>query len=290
MPPDPHAAHARPAPGSGLVELRVVGGRTEVVRLASNSPLRLLAPGRRRTAAAWVVAGSYGGGLVSGDRLDVEVRCGEGTVAVLGTQASTKVYRSPSASNDVASPASGQTLWATLAETAVLVSWPDPVTCFAGSRYEQSAAFDLAPSASLLAVDWLTSGRMARGERWAFDRYESVTTISIAGRPIVHDAVRLDPADGPLDAVARTGGFGCLGTAWLVGPALAGVTADLIGRLARSPIDPRRDVQYAVSPLVGGGAVVRLAGRTTESAWRWLREQLAGALDVVGIDPWARRG
>lgn len=286
------------AAGSGLVELAVVNGRTEVVRLRAESPIRLLVP-RSRSAkpfAAWVVGGSYGGGLVAGDRLAVALRCGPGTTAVLGTQASTKVYRFASGRRTRVIVGSGQTLDATLADRSVLVAWPDPVTCFAGSRYEQRQAFDLAASASLLAVDWVTSGRMARGERWAFDRYASTTTIRVGGRLLARESTTLDPADGPLDAVARTGGFDCLGAAWIVGPAFADVAAGLVSRLGRTPIDPRLDVMFGVSTIPGGpagtagGAVLRFAGRGSEAASRWLREQLAGALGVVGIDPWARRG
>ena len=285
----PPARRQRPT-ARGAVELAVVAGRTTAVRLRSASPLRLLWP-RQRSAAGWVVVGTYGGGLVSGDQVDLSLAAGPGTSAVLGTQASTKVYRS--AGRLTEGDAAGtcvQTLAVTLADAATLVSWPDPVTCFAGARYRQEQRFELAGSASLVAVDWLTSGRMARGERWAFDRFESLTRIMVDGRLTVHDALRLDPADGPLDAVGRTGGFGCLGTAWLVGPAFAGVAMAVLSTVGRAPIDPRRDVQFAASPLAGGGAVVRFAGRSTEAASRWLREQLAGALDVVGIDPWARRG
>ncbi|HEX8912774.1 MAG TPA: urease accessory protein UreD [Humisphaera sp.] len=287
----PTSAARRPPPGTGLVELAVVAGRTEVVRLRHESPLRLLVP-RQRSAAptsAWVVAGSYGGGLVAGDTLAVTLRAGPGTSALLGTQASTKVFRSAPGRRGVPGATAAQRLAATLADGATLVAWPDPVTCFAGSRFEQVQRFDLDPSASLLAVDWLTSGRMARGERWAFARYRSETTISVGGATRVKDATLLDPADGPLDAVARTGGFDCLGMAWAVGPCFAGAAAGLQARLGRASIDPRRDVQFAVSPI-DGGTVVRFAGRSTEAAWRWLREHLTDGLAAVGLDPWARRG
>jgi urease accessory protein len=295
-------AHPRPV-ARGEVELAVVAGRTAAVRLRSASPLRLLWP-RQRSAAGWVVAGTYGGGLVSGDHVDLTVVAGPGTAAVLGTQASTKVYRSaagadvePDCGRDAGGGGGGgvtgtcvQSLAATLGDEATFISWPDPVTCFAGARYRQTQAFDLAGSASLVAVDWLTSGRMARGERWAFARYESLTRVAVAGRPGVHDALRLDPADGPLDAPGRTGGMACLGTAWLVGPAFAAAAAAVLAAVGRAPIDPRRDVQFAASPLADGGAVVRFAGRSTEAASRWLRATLAGTLAVVGLDPWARRG
>lgn len=294
--PEPVAAESTNTPGSGLVELARVGGRTEVVRLRSCSPLRLLCP-RSRSTAAWVVAGSYGGGLVSGDVLDVQLTCGPGTSAVLGTQATTKVYRArrPSSGGVAVRPNTcRQVLRATLAHDATLVSWPDPVTCFAGSRYAQEQAFDLSATASLLAVDWVTSGRMARGERWAFDRYQSVTAIRVDGRLRLRESTTLDPADGSLDAVARTGGYDCLGMAWLVGPAFAAVADHLLATLGRSPIDPRRPVLFGISPAGHEqgprGATIRFAARSTNAAWHWLREQLAGGLAVVGVDPWSRRG
>ncbi|QOV91921.1 urease accessory protein UreD [Humisphaera borealis] len=287
----PNAARA----GFGRVDLALVGGRTEVVRLRAESPLRLLSP-RSRAAAAWIVAGSYGGGFVCGDRISVAVRCGPGTRTVLGTQASTKVYRSRSAFAAGSGGGAGQQqLAAVLGENAMLVSWPDPITCFAGSRFVQRQNFDLSPTASLVAVDWLTSGRMARGERWAFDRYETETRISVGGRLRLRESTTLDPADGPIHPVARTAGMDCLGMAWVVGPAFAGVAEALKQRLERQPIDPRRDVQYGISPIGDAatefsGAVVRFAAKSTDAAWHWLRSQLASAMEVVGIDPWSRRG
>ncbi len=82
------------APARGLLELSLVAGRTAATRSFATSPLKLLIP-RRRTAAAWVYAGTYGGGLVAGDEIDLDVRIGPKALGVLGTQASTKVYRSP---------------------------------------------------------------------------------------------------------------------------------------------------------------------------------------------------
>jgi urease accessory protein len=272
-----------PSDGSGSVELALLNGRTQVIRLASQSPLRLLSP-RHHVKAAWIVAGSYGGGLLARDRLGIDLQCRAGTTTILSTQASTKVYRASSGPG-----ASGQRLTATLAALATLISWPDPVTCFAGARYEQAQSFHLEPSSSLLAVDWLTSGRMARGERWEFNYYSSRTTVHVNGELKIHETLTLDPRDGSLDAPARAGGMNCLGVAWVIGPQFDAAAQALLQRLARSPIDPRRDVLFAISSLTGG-AVIRFAGRSTEAVTRWLRQQLKEAVDVAGFDPWSRRG
>lgn len=285
---------ARPSSGDGEVELAVVAGRTTVVRLRAESPLRLLSP-RSRSNAAWVVAGSYGGGLVSGDRLSVSMRCGPRTHTVLGTQATTKVYRSRIGRGTGPVAACRQELSADLADGAALVSWSDPVTCFAGSRFAQRQAFRLAPTASLVVVDWVTSGRMARGERWAFERYASETQIHTSGRLRLRESTTLVPTDGLMSSAALTAGMDCLGMAWVVGPAFAGVADELLRRLERDPIDPRRSVQFAVSRLGEAGtdfsgAVVRFAARGTDAGWSWLRSQLRGVLDAVAIDPWSRRG
>jgi len=284
------------AAGRGEVELARAGGRTRVVRMRADSPLRLLNPGGH-ASGAWVVAGSYGGGLVDGDRLDLAVRCGEGTTTIIGTQASTKVYRT-GGNGRGADRGVGcrQSMRASIGHDALLVSWPDPVTCFAGSQYHQHQSFELTPTASLVAVDWLTSGRMARGERWAFARYQSATSVRIDGRLRWRESLTLDPADGPLDALARTAGMDCLGIAWVMGPAFADVAETILRRLEREPIDPRRPVLFGVSRLDDGdgaamtGTVLRFAARSTDAAWLWLRGQLSGALSVVGMDPWSRRG
>ncbi|KAJ2686969.1 hypothetical protein GGH99_003363 [Coemansia sp. RSA 1285] len=58
---------------------------------------------------------------------------------------------------------------------------PDPVTCFEGAMYNQRQAVRLhdAQSSSLVLLDWMTSGRMSRGERWAFGKYFSVNVVSV---------------------------------------------------------------------------------------------------------------
>ena len=79
--------------GTGLVRVVRSGCRSVVSRALATSPLKLFTP-RNHGAAAWVYSANYGGGLVGGDTLRLVVDVGPGALALLTTQASTKVYRS----------------------------------------------------------------------------------------------------------------------------------------------------------------------------------------------------
>jgi urease accessory protein len=254
-----------------------------VTRAYAESPLKWLTPGNSGNAA-WVFAASYGGGLVGGDHLALDVRVDAGAAALLSTQASTKVYRSPTgASTSVA---------AHVGERALLVSLPDPVVCFAGSDYRQTQAFDLDPSGGLVVLDWMASGRRGSGERWAFDGYASTTSLRIGGRLAIHDAVRLDRADG--DLAVRAGRFDVMALLVVAGDRLAPDAAGVMATVAALPIERRAGVVVSAGPLPGlaaapPGCVVRLAGSHVEDVRRVVRGLLDFVPGLLGDDPWARK-
>uniref|UniRef100_A0A804KQT5 Urease accessory protein D n=1 Tax=Musa acuminata subsp. malaccensis TaxID=214687 RepID=A0A804KQT5_MUSAM len=75
----------------------MVGGKSTVTRCFSCYPLKLIFPnkvGSSKSDAVWIYALSYGGGIVSGDQISLEISVGDGCTAALTTQASTKVYKS----------------------------------------------------------------------------------------------------------------------------------------------------------------------------------------------------
>jgi urease accessory protein len=265
---------------SGAGELRVtrVGETSVVTRARATSPLRLLTP-RNHGRAAWVFTSTYGGGLVDGDAIALDIEIGAGASALLSTQASTKVYRSPRGVSSLIHARAGS--------GATLVVLPDPVVCFAASRYRQSQQFDLAADAGLVCLDWMTSGRRARGERWAFDEYRTRLAVRIGGEVVCYDAVTLSSSDGVL--VERFDRFDVLATVAIVGPAFRQLCDRLIAAQAQRAVERRPDTVMAVSALTNAGALVRIAGRTVEDVGRAVR----GALDflpaVLGDDPWTRK-
>jgi urease accessory protein len=280
---DPYAPCAcrKPAPGHGLVEVARVAGRTAVVRARADSPLKLLAP-RGRARSAWVFASTYGGGLVAGDDVRLRVKVGPGATLLLGTQASTKVYRSTDGR------VTRQALGATVADGGLLVVAPDPLTPFAGAVHEQRQRVDLAPGGSLVLLDWITSGRRARGERWAFGRYASRNDVYQGGVHALADRLALDPADGPLDAPSRLGRFECLALVVIIGPQLAGASKLVLDEVGSRPLRRRETLVDAASPL-RDGVVLRVAAEATELLGRYLRETLAFVPELLGEDPWARK-
>ena len=159
--------------GHGVLEVARNGGRSLVVGRHAASPLRLLCP-RNAGTAAWTYTSSFGGGLVDGDDVRLDVPVGAGAQALVATQASTKAY-----------PADGgarQTIIAHVADDGLLVLLSDPLVPFAGARVESLVDVSLAAGASLVAVEALAAGRVARGERWQAARCQTRVRVRRDGR------------------------------------------------------------------------------------------------------------
>lgn len=264
--------------GHGRVEVVRRGPRSVVTRAAAASPLRLLTP-RNHGQAAWIYAATYGGGLVGGDAVRLDVAVGAGATAMLSTQASTKIYRSPrGASSDID---------ATVGAGGLLALLPDPVVCFASSAYRQTQRVHLQEDAGLVLVDWLSSGRRAAGERWRFDRYSSRLEVHTNGRLALLDATALEADSGNL--LERAGRFNVLCTVVLIGPALGVHAARAVSSISSLPVEKRSAILAGASPLRDDGCIVRIAGIAFEDVAALVRAYLDFVPAVLGDDPWARK-
>ncbi len=268
-----------PVAGRGeLTVVRARDGRSVVSRAYATSPLRLLTPANHGHAA-WIYTSSHGGGLVDGDRLVMDIDVGPGAAAFVSTQASTKVYRSAQGTSAA--------LHARVGPGGLLVVAPDPVVCFAASRYHQIQQFDISAGGSLVLLDWLSSGRHTRGERWAFDAYRAQLRVRQEGTLVVHDSLALHAEDG--DLAARLGRFEVVGTALVLGAGLRDLADAIVTRVARTPVTRRADQLIAATPVGEGGCLVRFAGTSMEHASRMLRDYLGFVPTLLGDDPWARK-
>jgi hypothetical protein len=109
---------------------------------------------------------SYGGGLVGGDNVNIDIEVQSCAKLSIVTQGHTKIFTSPTP--DVVTT---QTLNVRIERGAALCLLPDPVQPFEGSNFEQKQVFKLDGDASLCLLDWVTQGRTARGEDWSFVRW-----------------------------------------------------------------------------------------------------------------------
>jgi len=219
----------------------------------------------------------------------------------------------PSTTNNPATTTTAQRLDVSVATGGALFLLPDPVTCFRDAAYHQSQTFRLARGASAALLDWYTSGRRARGEKWAFARYYSANEVFIDGVRTARDVVLLD-GDGasaggasgagggarggvpvlPRRALAdRMGPYACYATLLLCGPLVQGVVRELEARIEEISVFRVReapDVLWSLSAVHGdtSGRVVRVAGKETEDVKGWLSGALRGLVDVIGAEAYSK--
>jgi len=266
------------AAGSAHLIFTRSGSETVLTRALATSPARVIRS-NGRSATCWVYAATLGGGLVGGDDIQMRAEVTAGARALLTTQASTKVYRSQRRSR--------QSFTATVWVDALLAVVPDPIVCFAGADFVQTQRYDLHPDASLVMVDWMTSGRHASGERWVFSRYESRFDIRRGSRRVFFDGLVLEPG---IDSVAaRMGRFDVCLTAVVSGPLVAGAAKELLSAVSDAPISRHDDLVIAAAELPDGGALLRMAGTSVEAMAHAVRSRLAFLSPLIGDDLWSRK-
>jgi urease accessory protein len=262
-------------PGTGRFTFCRAGAKTVLASAFATSPLRFLAP-RNHGDASWVFLANLGGGLVDGDHVDLNVEVQLDSTALLGTQASTKVYRSPNGCSQQTS--------LRVATGAAVVLVPDPVVCFEGAVYSQSVHVALDAEASVVLFDAYTCGRAGRGEHWRFSKLTSRVHVDRGGRSFLVDATTLDAAHG--DISRRMGRFQAMATLVAIGPRFADLRQSMLAA-NDGPRDER--VVSAASPVGGDAVILRVAAEGFECASRKLRSSFATLARVLGDDPFARK-
>ncbi|MDE3098852.1 MAG: urease accessory protein UreD [Verrucomicrobiota bacterium] len=269
------------ARGHARLVVEVVGGQSTVTGAYSVEPLKILVP-KPRGQSAWACAGSFGGGLVAGDRTRLDVKLGPGAVCFISSQASTKIYRNP-----LHRPCSHETR-AVIESGGILVFAPDAIQPFADSIYSQRQEFHLADGAGLVLLDWFGSGRAARGERWQCSRLHCRNEAFMAGQRVFLDSILLDQSGGPPSSPMRAGRFNCFAMLLLLGKPFGPMSTRLVANVSARPIERNLSLLSAASSLPHG-AVLRVAGEEVEAVAREVRGHLALLADILGEDPWRRK-
>jgi urease accessory protein len=183
---------------ASIIQVTKNGNQSRLITCKSIPPLKLINP-RTHNPYCSVILSGYGGGLVEGDQVNLQVQCDPNTTLYLGTQALTKIYKNP---NGIPST---QTITGTLNTHACAVVLPDPVVPFANSIFHQEQNWHLHPNACLILADSHTSGRRAFGEHFNHTRYTSNITITTPERPILIERYNSEPE---CHAPNLTGTFG----------------------------------------------------------------------------------
>ena len=250
MPKSPFAPSAS-FPGNGSIRVATLQPRKQVLKSFDYQyPLKLIAPdphisiGPSHHTVTLVFLLTYGGGLVGGDKISLNVVLEESTRLVLVTQGSTKIFKSPTRSI-----VSAQTLNVTIAGGASLCYLPDPTQPFSESVYEQKQTFlvNSHGTSSLCVLDWVSEGRRARGESWTLWSWKGRNEVRESpygegerSRLLLRDAVMLSDDDGesgPMGAnmVDKTNGMGVFGTLILYGPTFQALAAFFLDEFKNQP-------------------------------------------------------
>lgn len=198
-----------------------------------------------------------------------------------------------------------QTIRYTINSKSTLLLLPDPVTCFRSASYNQIQTFNVTPDGSFVILDWLTSGRKALDEDWAFTRYYSENEVFIGGRRWARDVMLLegDTEDGEhLEGVVpsrrllaeKLAPYSCYAMVLLYGREVEKIIDNLRVTFEMITVFKRRepeDLIWSLSPAcnaspigLGTGAIVRIAGTETDVVKVWLKERLKGLEEIVGPD------
>ena len=197
--------------------------------------------------------------------------------------------------SDIYGLSTAQKLTASIHDAALLLLLPDPVTCFSSASYNQLQTFRMDLGASAVLLDWMTSGRMSRGEEWLFARYHSVNEVWVGEKRIARDSVLLeepttDSRSNSRSLKDRMGLYSCYATLILCGPKVQDIVASLwtlyrsIAVFQQSSPD---DLIWSMS-TISDGCVVRVAARETESVKFWLRIHLKDLESLVGLDVFSK--
>jgi urease accessory protein len=136
-------------------------------------------------AMAFLTIASPGGGVLQGDRLEIDVTVEAGAQLHVGTTSATRIYSMPHAAAEARTCLN-------VAGGAYVEHIPDPFIPYAGSRYAGCGRHVVAAGGTLVLTEVVGPGRQARGESLAYEYFASETEVRRPdGRLLFRDTVRL---------------------------------------------------------------------------------------------------
>lgn len=261
--------------GDLVLEYARTEGRTVLARSSCTTPWHLLPPmDLDGTGCACTFLVNPSGGLVGGDRLSLRATLAPGAHALLTTPSATRIYGGREETTV-------QTFEAEVGRGGILEWVPDVAIPYAGARFRQSLRVALGPGAVAVVWDALASGRMARGERWAFACADTEVRITTASGRVLLDRAEIVPEAGRIAALGLEE-WNYVGNLYLVGDGVEPAAWKRLESEIAGLLDARGGaVLGGVSEPAAPGLAVRLAARTgsdlaeiAEALWAVVRQEL----------------
>lgn len=257
------------------------GDRTALIDLARRAPLIV------QQALYWdeelpdlpcVFIISNSGGIVQGDRIEMQFRVGRDGMAHVTTQSATKVH-------EMDANYASQIHEIVVEEGAYLEYLPDPVIPHRGSRFITHTRLEVAPTATLLYSEILMAGRKhyGAGELFEFDLYSAtIQAERPGGRELFTEKLIIEPRERPVRQAGVMHNFDVFGNVVLLTPK---EHADRIAAQVPAVIHPAEGWAAGVSRLPNdAGLIYKVLGRETavvrakvREFWGLVRPEITGA-------------
>ncbi|MDA3852363.1 MAG: urease accessory protein UreD [Spirochaetaceae bacterium] len=170
------------------VEIQQIQGKNRVTQLVYGAPLRIFQLGSPSVKEPVnLMFSNYGGGMLQGDHISLDIRCQKNSAMVLQSQANSHIFK-----NENLRDAEFHVNAHLDAGSSVIIR-PEPVVLHGGARFSQKQRWNLREGAKLLLVDWIQSGRSDSGESFLFHSFHSDLEIRQEGKILLKERFRCEP-------------------------------------------------------------------------------------------------
>ncbi len=216
------------------------------------TPLQVMQAITDAAGCACVYMLSPTGGVVQGDRYDIQIRVEAEAHALVTTLAATKVYRMPD-------ERAVQQVTIEVMPGAVLEYIPDAAILFEDADFEQAIDVYLHEGALLMIQDSVMPGRLARGEVLRFRRFLNRLTVRDTRGLLLHERQDIRPRELDLQQIGLLEGYRCWSSWYLLGDlARIGLDAPAFCEAQSAALEENAALLGSASTLYRDGVALRL--------------------------------
>ena len=196
-----------------------------------------------------------GGGIVEGERYNINVELKENVRAIVTTQAASKVYKCEN------SYESFQETTLKLEENSILEYITDPVILYKDAVYRQENNIYMTKSSTLIYTDGITSGWSPDKKRFQYEKAKLKTNIYMDGVPVLLDNMLINPREDDIDGLGFMEGYKNFATLIILDDR---IDKNIIEHLREEILKLILDINFGITGLEVNGYVLRVIGNLTQ--------------------------
>lgn len=196
-----------------------------------------------------------GGGIVEGEKYNINVELKENVRAIVTTQAASKVYKCEN------SYESFQETTLKLEENSILEYITDPVILYKDAVYRQENNIYMTKSSTLIYTDRITSGWSPDKKRFQYEKAKLKTNIYMDGVPVLLDNMLINPREDDIDGLGFMEGYKNFATLIILDDR---IDKNIIEHLREEILKLNLDINFGITGLEVNGFVLRVIGNLTQ--------------------------